>query len=107
MKDVVENEVIRELNCKEKINTNVFTKNRKNGIIEKKYSPSNEINIFHEREGLLMKETKDIIKDIVLELSKKYNKKEQMIKIMIEKCCDLGYNLKESKELIEIFFKGI
>ena len=47
MKDVVENEVIRELNCKEKINTNVFTKNRENGIIEKKYSPSNEINIFH------------------------------------------------------------
>ena len=52
-----------------------------------------------------MKETKDIIKDIVLELSKKYNKKEQMIKIMLEKCCDLGYNLKEGKELIEIFFK--
>ncbi len=54
-----------------------------------------------------MKETKDIIKDIVLELSKKYNKKEQMIKIMLKKCCDLGYNLKEGKELIEIFFKEI
>ncbi len=51
-----------------------------------------------------MKVTKDIIRDIVLELSKKYNKKEQMIRIMLEKCCDLGYNIKESKELIEIYF---
>lgn len=85
----------------------IFTKNDEKDIIEKKYSPSNEINIFHEREGLLMKETKDIIKDIVLELSKKYNKKEQTIKIMLKKCCDLGYNLKEGKELIEIFFKEI
>ncbi len=82
-----------------------FTKNDRKDIIKKKYNPSNGINIFHEREGLLMKETKDIIKDIVLELSKKYNKKEQMIKIILEKCCDLGYNLKEGKELIEIFFK--
>lgn len=83
----------------------IFTKNNRKDIIKKKCNPSNGINIFHEREGLLMKETKDIIKDIVLELSKKYNKKEQMIKIMLEKCCDLGYNLKEGKELIEIFFK--
>ena len=34
MKDVVENEAIRELNCKEKINTNVFTKNNGKGIIK-------------------------------------------------------------------------
>ena len=52
----------------------IFTKNDEKDIIEKKYSPSNEINIFHEREGLLMKETKDIIKDIVLELSKRINR---------------------------------
>lgn len=89
----------------EEKNEKIFTKNDRKDIMEKKYNPSNGIYIFHEREGLLMKETKDITKDIVLELRKKYNKKEQMIKIMLEKCCDLGYNLKESKELIEIFFK--
>lgn len=99
MEDVVKNEIVNENQRK------IFTKNDRKDIIKKKYNPSNGINIFHEREGLLMKETKDIIKDIVLELSKKYNKKEQMIKIMLEKCCDLGYNLKEGKELIEIFFK--
>jgi len=47
----------------------------------------------------------NVIENEVKKLSKKYNKKEQMIKIMLEKCCDLGYNLKEGKELIEIFFK--
>lgn len=77
-----------------------FTKNNGKVIIRKKYNPSNE------SEGLLlMKETKDIIKYIVIELSTKYNKKEQMIQTMLEKCMDLGYSLKESEELIEIFFK--
>ena len=47
----------------------------------------------------------NVIENEVKKLSEKYNKKEQMIKIMLEKCCDLGYNLKEGKELIEIFFK--
>lgn len=89
----------------EKNKMKVFTKSDRKDIIKKKYNPSYEKNIFHEREELLMKVTKDIIRDIVLELSKKYNKKEQMIKIMLEKCCNLGYSLKESKELIEIFFK--
>lgn len=89
----------------EENNEKIFTKNYGKDIIKKKYTPSYEKNFFHEREELLMKVTKDIIRDIVLELSKKYNKKEQMIRIMLEKCCDLGYNIKESKELIEIYFK--
>ncbi len=51
---------------------------------------------------------KDVVEnEVIKELSKKYNKKEKTIKIMFEKCCDLGYELKESRELIEIFFKGI
>ena len=89
----------------EKNNKEIFTKNNRKDIIKKKYNSSYEKNIFHEREELRMEVTKDIIRDIVLELSKKYNKKEQMIRIMLEKCCDLGYNVKESKELIEIYFK--
>ena len=89
----------------EKNNKEIFTKNNRKDIIKKKYNSSYEKNIFHEREELRMEVTKDIIRDIVLELSKKYNKKEQMIKIILEKCCDLGYNVKESKELIEIYFK--
>ena len=88
-----------------KIVEEIFTKNDEKDIIKKKYNPSNEKSIFHEREGLPMRETKDIIRDIVLELSKKYNKKEQTIQIMLEKCYDLDYNIKESKELINIFFK--
>ena len=89
----------------EKNNEKIFTKNSGKDIIIKKYNPSNEKNIFHEREGLLMKETNDIIKDIVLKLSKKYNKKEKMIRIMLERCDNLGYTFKESKDLIEEFFE--
>ena len=51
---------------------------------------------------------KDVVEnEVIKELSKKYNKKEKTIKIMFEKCCDSGYELKESRELIEMFFKGI
>lgn len=45
----------------------VFTKNNGKGIIIKKYNPSNEKNIFHEREGLLMKETKYIVSNKEME----------------------------------------
>lgn len=79
----------------------MFTNDTKNVMISEKYVPSNE------GEGLLMKETKDIIKYIVTELSTKYNKKEQMIQTMLEKCEDLGYNLKESEELIEVFLDNL
>lgn len=61
-----------------------------------------------------MKKTKDfkrivekniILDNIIEELSKKYNKKKQVIKIMIEKCESLGYNIQESKEIVDIFLK--
>lgn len=61
MKDVVENEAIRELNCKEKINTNVFTKNNGKDIIYNKYNLLNKNNDFYEREGLYMRKTEDIV----------------------------------------------
>lgn len=66
MKDVVENEAIRELNCKEKINTNVFTKNNGKDIIYNKYNLLNKNNDFYEREGLSMRKTEDIVLNKVL-----------------------------------------
>ena len=89
-------------------NEKIFTKNNDKDIIEKKYNPSNINNYFYEREGLFMKETKEIIlKSIVKELSQKYNRKELMIQIMFEKCEKLDYNVKESKKIIEKFLKTI
>lgn len=93
MKDVVENEAIRELNCKEKINTNVFTKNNGKDIIYNKYNLLNKNNDFYEREGLYMRKTEDIVLDnvknkikvdeIVIEcwynICKYYNKKSDVI----------------------------
>lgn len=49
---------------------------------------------------------KDVILDeVIKELRNEYNKKEQVIRIMLEKCKRLGYNIKESKEIIVTFFK--
>ena len=41
----------------------------------------------------------------IKKLSKKYNKKEKIILEMIVKCKELGYNIRESKVLIEEFFE--
>lgn len=48
---------------------------------------------------------KDVEEDVVLnevikELSEKYNKKEKIIKIMLEKSIVLGYDIVKSKENI-------
>ena len=84
----------------------IFTKEIKNNIINQKYNPLNKDESFYEREGLFMRGTKDIVLDeVVKELREKYNKKEQVIKIMLEECKKLGYNIKESKEIIIDFFK--
>lgn len=45
------------------------------------------------------------ILSVVKKLSKKYNKKEKIILEMIKKCKELGYNIRESKVLIEEFFE--
>jgi hypothetical protein len=43
----------------------------------------------------------DVVKnEIIKELSKKYNKKEKNITIMLEKSFELGYNNEEAKENI-------
>lgn len=54
----VENEkVIRE---------NLFTKSQTNNIISKKYNPLNKDEGFYEREGLFMRETRDVVLEEVL-----------------------------------------
>lgn len=46
-------------------------------------------------------------REVVKELSKKQNKKEVLIQIMIESCVEMGYNVKEGKEIICDFYKEI
>lgn len=42
--------------------------------------------------------------NIVEELSRRYCKKEKIIKTMIEKCTELGYNTEKTKGLIKEFY---
>ncbi len=44
------------------------------------------------------------MEDVVVELSKKYNKKEEVIEIMIEKSVELGYNTIEAIGLINNYY---
>lgn len=39
--------------------------------------------------------------EIIKRLSKKYNKKGEMISVMLEKCKELGYNIKSFKKECE------
>ena len=39
----------------------IFTKEIKNNIINQKYNPLNKDESFYERDGLFMKETKDVL----------------------------------------------
>ena len=43
----------------------------------------------------------------IKELSKKYNKKKKVIKILLEECNSFGYNIKESIEIVIEFFKSV
>ncbi len=43
--------------------------------------------------------------NIVEELSRRYNKKEVVIEIMISQCIDLGLNKDNSIQMIEQFYK--
>lgn len=54
-------------------------------------------------EEMLVDMYEEIYNKIVRELSKKYNKKELLIKIMIERTRIDGNNILEAKELIEEF----
>ena len=45
-----------------------------------------------------------VLKEISKEFSEKYNIKEKVIMIMLEKCGDLGYNIFESRNIIIDFF---
>ena len=51
-----------------------------------------------------MKKEEMVLKEVVREFSKKFNTKEKVIIIMLEKCKELGYNIFESKKVIIEFF---
>lgn len=44
-------------------------------------------------------------REIVEELSKRYNKKEKVIQIMIDKCIEMNYNIERVEELVDGFYK--
>ena len=46
-----------------------------------------------------------IVGEILKDLSKKYNKKEKVIKIMFEKNNKMMYNIEEFKNSLEEFYK--
>lgn len=49
---------------------------------------------------------KDVVEnEVIKELSEKYHKKEKLIRIMVEKCKSLGYNIQEAKGMIENFYQ--
>lgn len=55
---------------------------------------------------MMKKEEKDVVLNkTIKKLSKKYNKKEEVIKTMLEKCSELNYDISESVELILEYFK--
>lgn len=63
-------EIMQNLNWKERIITKVFTKNNGRDIIKNKHNLLNKNNDFYEREGLSMKKTKDVIlNEVIKELS--------------------------------------
>lgn len=43
--------------------------------------------------------------EVIRELSEKYHKKEKLMRIMVEKCKKVGYNIQESKQIIMEFYK--
>ena len=44
-------------------------------------------------------------KEVIKKLSKKCNRNEKIIKIMLEECKKVGYNIKESQHCILKFYK--
>lgn len=83
----------------------VFTKSKTNNIMKETYNLS-EVNygLIYEREGLYMEGKNETLDEIVKELSKECGKKEKVIRIMIEKCIKLGYNIESSKRLVRTFY---
>lgn len=45
------------------------------------------------------------VKNVIKQLSRKYNKKEIMIFVMIKKCFKLNYDLDKTKNIVIEFFK--
>lgn len=52
-------------------------------------------------------EVKDVVEnEVIKELSKKCSRKGKVIKIMLERCRNVGYNIQESKQSILEFYKN-
>lgn len=48
----------------------------------------------------------NVVENAIIELSQKYGKKEETIRIMLEKSINLGYNINSSIKNISAFIEG-
>lgn len=51
-------------------------------------------------------EKKIVEREVVRELSKRQNKKEALIQFMLEDCVKIGYNIEETREFIDEFYRN-
>jgi len=88
MKDVV----LNEENMKK-----VFTKKKGKDIMKKNYNPLKVNYKIYERGSELLNMKREVLK-IAKTLSKKYNRKEELLLKMIQKCNEMGYSIKSIEE---------
>lgn len=87
----------KEIRNVKKYGEKVFTKERRNSRIKKNYNPLKvNYKIYKRGSGLLS--MKSVVLKKAKTLSKKYNRKEELILKMIEKCNKMGYNIKSIEE---------
>lgn len=92
----MKNVVLKNSNKFAKIEKKVFTEKERNSKIKKDYNPLKvNYKIYERGSGLYMESEKLII---AKQLSKKYNKKEELILKMIEKCNEIGCSIKNIEE---------
>ena len=86
----------------EKFKKKLFTKNKAKDIINKNYNPLKvNYKIIYERDGLYMKNE---ISKIAKRLSKIHNQKEGLMLQMMKKCNEMGYNMKNTEDVINQYY---
>ena len=92
----MKNVVLKNSNKFAKVSKKLFTKKKEKDTIRKDYNPL-KVNCKNYRRGSgLYMESEKLI--IAKQLSKKYNKKEELILKMIEKCDEMGCSIKNIEE---------
>lgn len=94
MKEIKEVRKVRKVRKDEE---KVFTKKKVSNTIRKNYNPLKVNYKIYKRGSGLLSMKSEVLKKVKT-LSKKYNRKEQLILKMMEKCNKMGYNIKSIEE---------